>query len=363
MLVIFSQNIEPALEVTSRVMSVAIIGYLAVVALFIVPNLPWRSLVKGFLGLGERGFRLFPEAPDFFLLSAFAAYSGASTINAALSYWVRDKGFGMSGGARSQEATVAGKTLRLSQAGMTFLPSGEAMRKWHGWWKLAARDQYCFWLPGGLIGMALPCLLAVASIPAGNDIRGPAVSAELAQGLSAMNGLLWWMTLVAGFWILFSTQIGIVDGFSQIVTDLLWNGIPRLRARGNPGPVYWGVMGALALAGALLLAAPLFGVRIQPILLIQLSANWAGISMVFFSVQMIIVNRKLLPASLRPPLWRQIALGLCACFFLAFTSAWLFNSPEAKTFAPYVVSFFLIAFLVGLGLGNFSGKAHARVEP
>jgi hypothetical protein len=354
---------EHIMERIHRVMALLVIVYLAIIAVVFVPVSIWKRLAWGFLGFGERGFAPLPSSPDFFLLAAFAAYCGAGGVfNAAFSYWARDKGFGMSGWSGYEGVTVGGRELRLSQPALTFVAKGEAVRKWNGWWKFVAADQSVFWLGGALVAMALPSLLASASLAPGGEIRGLAVAAELARGLGAIMEIFWWLTLIAGAWILFSTQVGIIDGWSQIITDLLWSGSPALRARGNPKAIYLGVLAAITLAGCLLLSAPLLGIALEPILLIQLSANFAGLNLVFLSVQTLVVNRRLLPAALRPPCWREVIVVLGALFFGAFSGAWLLFSPEAKIFSPYVIGLLLLALLIGLGASNFSRKRSAEAE-
>jgi len=356
-LVSVGRAVEHAIEGFHRIMAVAIIAYLALLAFFLIPATRWSALVSGFLGLHERGFGPFLSSPDFFLLSAFAAYAGAGgTINATLSYWVRDKGFGMGGWTGYQVAPVGDKEIAISRPGVTFPTGEESMRKWNGWWKFVACDQYLFWLAGAFITVAFPVLVSSVAFPPGAEIRSPAIAGELAQGLSAVNSWFWGLTLVTSAWILVTTQIGIIDGFSQIITDLLWSGSQAVRALGSVKVIYRGVLGLITVAGLLALAAPLFGLGLEPIILIQLSANWAGVNLLMLAIQTMRVNRKLLPMALRPPLWREIIVGLCALFFLALTSAWLFLSPEAKTFAPYVVAFFLIAALVAVGLGNLAER-------
>jgi hypothetical protein len=351
-LVAFGQRVEHFIESVNHVVAVATLIYLAFVALLFLPASQWSALGWGFLGWGERGFEPLPAAPDFFLLGALAAYSGSGgTMYATLSYWVRDKGLGMSGLTGHQSVMAGGKEILLSQPGVRFTPTEECVRKWTVWLRFTTCDQLLFWLAGALLAMALPSLLASAFLPAGTEIRGPAVAAELARGLLLVNGWFWWITLIAGAWILVATQIAILDGFSQIITDLIWSGVQS--AQGLPvRNLYWGVLGLITLAGIFFLSAPLFGLPIEPIFLIQLSANWAGVNLIFLSIQTIIVNRTLLPAALKPSLWREILLGVCALFFLASTSAWLFFSEEAKLVTPYAVSFLLIAFLVGLGVGG-----------
>jgi MYXO-CTERM domain-containing protein len=111
--------------------------------------------------------------------------------------------------------------------------------------------------------------------------------------------------------------------------------------------VYYGALGAMTACGVLSLGAPLVGWKVEPIVLLQLGANWAGVNFVILALQTLRVNRTLLPPELRPSLWREIALLLCAGFFLAMAGAWLFLSPEGQRILVPVIGFFALAALAG----------------
>ena len=65
----------------------------------------------------------------------------------------------------------------------------------------------------------------------------------------------------------------------------------------------------------------------QPIVLVKLSANVAGVVFVIASLHLLYVNTRLLPEHVRPPMWRRIALVGVALFYgifatLALRSLW-----------------------------------------
>jgi hypothetical protein len=45
----------------------------------------------------------------------------------------------------------------------------------------------------------------------------------------------------------------------------------------------------------------------------------AGVVLMVAGVQILIVNRRFLPARLRPPLWREAGLLICSGFYAFFT--------------------------------------------
>ena len=56
----------------------------------------------------------------------------------------------------------------------------------------------------------------------------------------------------------------------------------------------------------------------QPIVLLQVGANIAGVIFVISSVHLLYVNTRLLPQEIRPPLWRRVMLVVMALFYSTF---------------------------------------------
>ena len=61
----------------------------------------------------------------------------------------------------------------------------------------------------------------------------------------------------------------------------------------------------------------------QPIILLQLSANMAGIVFIVSSIHLLVLNCTLLPVELRPPMWRRAALVAMALFYGLFAVLWI----------------------------------------
>ena len=123
-----------------------------------------------------------------------------------------------------------------------------------------------------------------------------------------------------GFWILFSTQVGITDGFVRMVTDLVWSGSGFARRVLDVRTVYYGAMVIFVLWGSFYL------LRLREILpgqLILLGANFAGVNFVIMSLHQLYLNRRFLPRELRPALWRELVLVATALFFVFFSVATL----------------------------------------
>jgi len=160
-------------------------------------------------------------------------------------------------------------------------------------------------------------LLYVTFVAPGVDIKGLAISAVLAQTIGESAGP-WLGILVAvlGAWILFKTQLDCVEGMTRSVTDILWTGSARVRAwrGGDVRAVYYGVLAVVVVWGIIALKLA------QPVMLLQIGANIAGVVFVISSLHLLYLNTRVLPAALRPPMWRRCALVGMALFYAFFVT-------------------------------------------
>jgi hypothetical protein len=314
------RRIERTLELLNWVLVTCILGSFLILALLFVPAGTWLAAVVGFAGFdAPRGaFDFLPAGTDFVLLAALVAFSGAGGVgNIVLSNWARDKGYGMGERAGYIPGAVGGQKVHLAHSGFMFAPDPEAMRRWRGWWRIVRADQWGVFFIGALLGMALPALLYVTFLPHGTDIRGPGISAALASSVGGEFGpLLAGVIAFLGAWILFKTQLDILEGMVRAVTDILWTGSRRIRTwrGGDVRAVYYAVLAAVVLWGV-------FALRFaQPIVLLQLAANVAGVVFVVASLHLLYLNTRLLPQELRPPPWRRAALVGMALFYGFFVT-------------------------------------------
>jgi hypothetical protein len=315
------KRIEHMLEVLNWVMVIGVLGALAVLSLVFAPAASWWSALVGFFGYDTltSGFSFVPEGADWFLVAAFAAFSGCGGVtNLTLSSWARDKGYGMGAVVGYIPTAVGGKEVHLAHSGSVFEPTPASLESWRGWWRIVRADQWGIFFAGALIGMALPGILYTSLIPRGTDLRGLNIATELARALSERSGP--GLTIVVALmsaWILFKVQIDILESNVRSITDILWGASRRVRSLADVRSVYYAVLAAVVAWGA-------FALRLtQPIVLLQLAANVAGLVFVLASLHILRVNTTLLPEPLRPPLWRRVALAAMAVYYGVFVWMWL----------------------------------------
>jgi hypothetical protein len=320
---LFGRRIEHTLEVLNWILVIVTLGSFIVLGVWLVPFATWKAAAAGFVGfdVGTGQFRFLPSQADFFLIGAFAAYSGAGgVVNITLSNWARDKGYGMGQRVGFIPSAIGGDKVKLRHSGFIFEPNEGALTHWRGWWRIVRADQWGIYFPGALLGMALPALLYVTFLEPGTDIRGLGVAAALAEALSLRAGaMLGVLVAFIGSWLLFKTQLDLIEGTVRAITDILWSGSERVRAwrNGDVRAIYYAVLGGLVLWGVIALRIT------QPIVLLQISANTAGMVLAFASLHLLWLNTTLLPEEIRPPLWRRLALVAQSLFYGAFVLLWM----------------------------------------
>jgi hypothetical protein len=200
-------------------------------------------------------------------------------------------------------------------------------------------DQWGIFFVGALLGMGLPAILYTSFLQPGEDIRGLAVATALADAMAARrHAALGFLVALMGAWMLFKTQLDILEGTVRAVTDILWTGSKRVRhwSDGDVRVVYYSVLAGIVVWG--LIASGLA----QPIVLLQLGANMAGIVFVVSALHVLYINTTLLPREIQPPLWRRVALVLLALFYGFFVYLWLLGG-----FVPDPTKGFLFRMLGG----------------
>jgi hypothetical protein len=311
----FGGTVERGLEKISTFIVLWIFIFLLIFNIGFVPIGAWWRLFKGLIQFG-----VLPQGADWLLLGAFAAYSGAGGMsNIWTASWIRDKGFGMGSVAGAIPSAVAGKQIALSKIGSIFDPAKESnMKAWKEWWKYLWMDQGLVWGVGCVLGMYLCVLICYGLIPEGTKITGWGAGAYQAEYMAKFWKPFWFLALFTGFWVLWGTQLAVVDGYTRTITDIIWSTTEKPHTwKAGSKTIYY--IALLIFTGwgcvAINLAAPMT--------LLIIGANMAGFVFVIAAIHLVVVNNKFLPKQLRPPMWRNIALIAMSVFYGFFVFALL----------------------------------------
>jgi len=318
--VLSRRSIERTLELLNWALVTVILGTLTILCLVWVRPGLWLTAAAGWFAYdpGTSTFRFMPEGADFFLIGALVAYSGSGGVtNIALSNWARDKGYGMASTVGFIPSLRHEGGSGLAPTGRVFVPDAESLGRWKGWWRIVEIEQWGIFFVGAMLGMSLPALLYTSVFTRGTDLAGLAVSAELARALGRTAPALATVVALMSVWILFKTQLDIFEGSVRSLTDMLWSASARVRSWRDVRVVYHLVLVVLVVWGVIALALT------QPLVLLQVGANMAGVVMVVSPLHILRVNTTLLPPAIRPPLWRRAAMVFMAIFYGVFVWLWL----------------------------------------
>jgi hypothetical protein len=249
-----------------------------------------------------------PEIPSgelgFALLMGALAFAGAGGgQNLCQSNWIRDKGFGMGSYVPKIVSPVTGQLEAAPSTGYVFEPTTENMTRWRKWWRFANIEQLSTFVLITFVTITFTSLLAYATV-FGEEGLASDISFIEAEG-NALNDAVggWFGTF---FWIigaisLFAAALGIVDYTSRLGADVLKTAYFK---DVNESKMYFGLVWGLILIGCVVLLSGLS----QPIVLLVISAVTGGLMMFIYSALLLLVNRKTLPAEIRPGIGRVIAL-------------------------------------------------------
>ncbi len=351
--VLVGGKVYNTLQAVMTVKVLVVLGFCLAIGVLCVRPSNWLNVLGGFLKFGtvptvgpgghETTVNMFAHRwtegawpvvalGNIAVLGAFAGYAGGGGLaNATYSNFVRDKGWGMGRVVGAIPSAVGGRHITLSHVGKVFIPDGDNLCRWRGWWRHVLTDQLLVWGPGCFMGMALPALLSIEFVPS-STLTGAGL--EWSQALMTADGLrhaarfgprtawlLWVVAILVGMMVMLPSQMSIVDDFSRRWTDILWSGSGLVRDRLHGGQVrliYYGILGGYVFWSVI--CAYLFSTYGTPKLMTVVIANLNNVAIGLTSFQLWWINRRLLPPALRTPWYGQLGVLLCGVFYLGLAA-------------------------------------------
>jgi hypothetical protein len=178
---------------------------------------------------------------------------------------------------------------------------------------------------GCFAGMMLPAAMSLAVISP-DQLDPRQMSSVQAKGLAAAfpqyHQLLWVLTLVTGFLIIWYTLVQALDHVTRRWTDILWTSSDKARnAAGDTGvkKIYYGILLCYLFVncGVFLFNLWLGATPFQILILASCSQGFATAVTAFHTF---VVNRRFLPKQLQASWWRNAGLLFCGIFYLTMTT-------------------------------------------
>jgi len=270
-----------------------------ILAIILVPPSIWSELGSGLVSF------TIPQGVDPILLGGWWGYIGLATgLNYMAVSWFKDKGYGMGSLTGYISALIGGKKIEISTFGKIFRLTPENIKIFKRWCNLALEELFVIFFLGAIVGMVIPMTLAYAIARGlGLEILW-GIPLWLAFALDKLWGPAgyWWGVLVAVF-VLFKTQLGLVDSMVRNVADAAWKleGVRKF-FRNDIRYLYY-LLVAIILAWA---SVAFFATA--PVALILISSNMANAGVLYGVPFLLYLNYKM-PKELRLH-WGLIVLNI-----------------------------------------------------
>jgi hypothetical protein len=242
---------------------------------------------------------------------AFAGAGGAS--NLAQSNWARDKGLGMGITIPNIVSPITGEEVAAPSLGYVPPDTEENRRRWSTWWKIANQEQLItFWFIGLVLLIGL-CVLVFSTAGVQENIGTDLAFIQDEAQILGERIAPWFSAffLVAGFVMLFSTNVGIVDYVARITGDSLKVTFLKGSEFWSESKIYITVVWIMAIGGSLLLLTGL-----QPIVLLVIASTGGYFVMAIYSTLLVLLNNRHLPEFTRLKGWRLPVMIFCAVFYV-----------------------------------------------
>src|SRR5215204_3771906 len=299
---------------------VAIIVLFLIVAIVIATDL---SAWTGIVTKAPQGLANLPT--DLAVIGTTTIFSGVvfagagGCNNLVQSNYIRDKGLGMGILMPKIVSPVTGEEEARPSLGYKFPVNEENMLRWRNWWKVANQEQLLtFYILGlaTLIGLSVLLYSALGIVKVPEDQAGSITFLQTeAQTLSNQLGTWFeYFFYFAGFAVLFSTNVGVMDWVSRLTADSLKINFLKESQFWSESKIYITVVWIMAIGGSLIIWT-----GIEPLILLVLSATGGGFMMFFYSGLLILLNRRFLPEQIKLRSWRLVGMTLAFLLYASFS--------------------------------------------
>jgi hypothetical protein len=317
-----SPVIYNTLERVQMVLLVIIVAFM-IVAIVIATDLSaWTGIITKAPQGAANMPRYLAEIGTVAIFGAVVFAGAGGCNNLVQSNYIRDKGLGMGILIPRIVSPVTGEEEARPSLGYKFPVNEENMRRWRNWWKVANQEQLItFYFLGLLILIGLSVLLySTLGIVKGGEAD---ITFLRKEALALSNQLGTWFEYFfyfAGFAVLFSTNVGVVDWVSRLTADAMKvNFLPESQFW-SESKIYVTVVWIMCIGGSLIIWT-----GIEPLILLLLSATGGGFMMFFYSGLLILLNRRFLPDPIKLGGWRLAGMSVSFLIYASFVVYLIFQ--------------------------------------
>ena len=302
-------------KTVERIQFVMVAGILIFVVVLFVAIVRADTLRE--MAAGTVNFGHIPKGIGLPMLLGAIAYAGAGgSLNLSQSNYIKDKSYGMGAFIGRITSLITGNVEAIPDTGFLPKQTDENVARWKAWWRAANWEHFLlFFVLGAASLIMLSCIAhsTVFGLDIGEDmdfVRQQGVQVGAAFGGLAKVGFY-----IAGMLILLSTELGLMDMVARVSADL----VRTLWAKGSETwtlrRLYYVFLWGEILTGCAILLSGFD----KPVPLLVLGACLNGLVMAFYSILLLWMNKRVLPAWLAMG-WVRFGAILWACGFYGYFS-------------------------------------------
>jgi len=316
-------------------------------ALFVVGVMPddLLGLLTGAVSIGQAPPALLTGAQFPTLLIAVAYAGSGGTLLLAQSLWIRDKGFGMAC-HQGRIAGIRGSNEDVSETGFVFdAADPTALSRFRAWVRVGEHELLVTFVFFILLSVVITTLLVAATLGTGNPALAGNLSRMVAQQADVIERVAGrWMEvtfLLGGAFVLFSTQLGIVDTVTRIVGSVFYERYGRYTAFWTLKRTFLFALTLFVLASMAIVVMSWSGGksvdRLQPDFLVLIAGPFTIASMYAFTLVVGYMNVRRLPGVLATPQWKRIGMVWAGVLWGWFTAEQVSRTLLGRWNAPAAV--------------------------
>jgi hypothetical protein len=263
------------------------------------------------------GFGRLPGEVSFALmLSAIGAAGAGGVHNLVLSNWIRDKRYGMGAHVPRLVSPITGTEEAGGGGGGDHFafPQDEAnLARWTVWWRRANVEHFVTFFLVCLVTIGVMSMLAFQTIFGRDDIDSSPAFLQLQSELLAGELGTWVQILFYSVAVvsLYATALGLLDIIGRLTSDFLRRNYLTDSSRWTESRLYVAAVWAEIAIGSIILLSG----ATQPLALLVISTCAASIVTLFYSILIVRLNTRDLPAAIRLRGARLVGMVVAICFY------------------------------------------------
>lgn len=292
------------------------IPFILGLSFYVSTKTSYVRLIQGLVGVGE-GYWFMPSGISLMAFMGAFAYSGAGgTLNLAQSYYVKDKGLGM--GKYATKITSLfnkEKRVKFSLEGVAFKDTPDNYKNWKVLWFNTFLEHFIVFWGLGLFTIILLTTMSYSLLYGQNVSEGLSFLFMQAEAIGGKTtNFVGTLFLIASFFMLSTTQIGVLEGSSRIISENFALIFYKNNKKVNLSNYFYIALWGQIILGIFIL---MLGFK-EPRQLLTTQAVLNAFSMLTAFPLVYIINKKYLFKKYQASIFRKFIIAFATIFFTVF---------------------------------------------